>query len=117
MDDLEKPLGLLKPEVYLPLTRFIETNAESWMYAISDRQAWSIVDSIRGLAIRYPVALYLLRWLAHGREPTTQDMLHIICALDRSQGYEPLCGANHRGRLSMLAANGELERLVVWYAR
>jgi lysine-N-methylase len=117
MAELEVPLGVLKPEIYLPLTRFLETNAGSSMYAISDRQSWSVVDSIRALAIRYPIALWLLRWLTHGRQPTTQDMLHIICALDRSQGYEPLCGLNHRSRLSMLAANSELERLVVWYAR
>jgi lysine-N-methylase len=117
LEDLEKPLGVLKPDLYLPLNRFIETNSASFMYAISDRQGWSVVDSIRGLAIRYPIALWLLRWLAQDREPTKEDILHIICALDRSQGYEPLAGTNHRSRLSMLAANGELERLVVWYAR
>ena len=117
MDDLEKPLGVLRPEIYVPLARFIETNSASFMYAISDRQGWSVVDSIRGLALRFPVALWMLRWLAHDRDPTVHDMLNIICALDRSQGYEPLCGLNHRSRLSMLAANGELERLVVWYAR
>ncbi len=117
MDDLEKPLGVLRPDVYIPLARFIETNSASLMYAISDRQDWSVVDSIRGLAIRFPVALWLLRWLSHGREPTVQDMLYIICTLDRSQGYQPLSGAYHQSRLKMLAANGELERLVVWYAR
>ncbi len=117
MGELESPLGVLRPELYLPLARFIETNSASFMYAISDRRAWSVVDSIRGLALRFPVALWLLRWLAHGREPSVQDVLHIVVALDRSQGYEPLCGTNHRLRLSMLGANGELERLVVWYAR
>jgi hypothetical protein len=114
---LDEPLGVLRPELYVPLARFIETNSASFMYAISDRQGWSVIDSIRGLALRYPVALWMLRWLSYGRSPTMQDVLHIICALDRSQGYAPLCGANHRGRLSMLGANGELERLVVWYAR
>lgn len=117
MGELEKPLGVLRPEIYVPLARFIETNSASLMYAISDRQGWSVVDSIRGLALRFPVGLWMLRWLAHDREPTVQDMLHILCALDRSQGYEPLCGTTHRGRLSLLGANSELERLVVWYAR
>lgn len=117
MDELEKPLGVFRPEIYVPLARFIETNAGSLMYAISDRNGWSVIDSIRGLAIRFPVALWLMRWLTHDREPTVQDMLHIICTLDRSQGYEPLSGFGHRSRLSILAANGELERLVVWYAQ
>jgi hypothetical protein len=117
IEKLESPLGVLRPEIYVPLARFIETNSASFMYAISDRQGWSVVDSIRGLALRFPVALWMLRWLAQGREPTVQDMLHIISALDRSQGYAPLCGSNHRLRLTMLGSKGELERLVVWYAR
>lgn len=117
MKDLEQPLGVLRPEIYLPLTRYIETNSASLMYAISDRHGWSIVESIRALAIRLPVALWMLRWLANGREPTVQDMFHIICTLDRSQGYQPLSGLNYRSRLTMLAANGQLERLVVWYGR
>jgi hypothetical protein len=117
MIELEKPLGVLRPEIYVPLSRFIETNSASFMYAISDRQSWSVIDSIRGLALRFPVAFWMLRWLAHGREPTVKDMLHIVVALDRSQGYEPLCGTNHRLRLAMLGANCQLERLIVWYAR
>jgi len=77
----------------------------------------SVVESIRGLAILFPVGLWLLRWLSHGREPSVQDMLHIVVALDRSQGFEPLCGPLHRWRLYALGAHQELERLVVWYAR
>ncbi len=117
MEALEIPLGVMRPEMYVPLARFMETNSASFMYAISDRQSWSVVDSIRGLALRFPVALWMLRWLAQGRQPTVQDVLQVVVALDRSQGYAPLCGTNHRWRLSMLGANGDLERLVVWYAR
>lgn len=116
-DAIEKPYGAMPPEIYRPLARYIETNSASWLYAIADRRGWSVVESIRGLALQFPVGLWLLRWLAHGREPSVQDMLHIVVALDRGQGYRPLCGTLHRWRLSTLAANGELERLVVWSAR
>ena len=44
-------------------------------------------------------------------------MIQIVVALDRGQGYAPLTGQLQRGRLKMLSGNGELERLVVWYAR
>jgi hypothetical protein len=117
LEDLEKPLGALTPDVYLPLSRFIETTSASFLYAIADRRGWSVVESIRGLAMLFPVGLWLLRWLTHGRQPGAQDMVNIVVALDRSQGYAPLCGSLHRWRLSTLSTNGELERLVAWYAR
>ncbi len=115
--DLERPLGVLSSEVYRPLTRLIETTSASYLYAIADRREWSVVESIRGLAILFPVGLWLMRWLAHGRDPAVQDMVNIVVALDRSQGYAPLAGGIHRWRLSALSAHAELERLVVWYAR
>jgi hypothetical protein len=117
LDQLEKPLGALAPDIYQPLARLIETTSASFLYALADRRGWSVIESIRGLALMFPVGLWLLRWLAHDRQPQVQDMLHIVVALDRSQGYEPLCGSLHRWRLSTLSAHGELERLVVWYAQ
>lgn len=115
-EDLEKPLGIKPPEIYQPLTRYIETTSESYLYAIADRRDWSVIESIRGLALLFPVGLWLLRWRALENEPTVQDMLHIVVALDRSQGYAPLTGAFYRFRLSTLSTHSELQRLVVWYA-
>jgi len=43
-------------------------------------------------------------------------MIQIVVALDRGQGFASLTGQLHRLRLQMLSS-GELERLVVWYAR
>lgn len=116
-DEIEKPLGAMPPEIYLPLSRFIETTSSSFLYALADRRGWSVLQSIRGLALLFPVGLWLLRWLSQGRTPMVQDMLNIVVALDRSQGYEPLSGSLQRWRLSTLSANAELERLVVWYAQ
>ena len=116
-DELEAPAGAMPPEIYRPLARFIETTSASFVYALADRRSWSVVESIRGLALLFPTALWLLKWLAHDRKPHTDDMLNIVVALDRSQGYAPLSGSLHRWRLTTLAAGGELERLVVWYAR
>ena len=45
------------------------------------------------------------------------DMLEIIAALDRSQGYAPLAGLKQRSRLRTLARMGELPALVAWYGR
>ncbi len=116
-EELEKPFGANPAEIFQPLERFIETTSASFLYAIANRRSWSVVESIRGLALLFPVGLWLLKWLSHGREPTVQDMLHVVVALDRSQGFGPLCGPLHRWRLYALGAHSELERLVVWYAR
>lgn len=116
-DKLEQPLGALTPEVYRPLSRMIETHSASYMYAVSDRSDWTIIESIRALAILYPVGLWLLRWVANDRTPTVEDMMSIVVALDRTQGHASLSGGAHRWRLSMLGSQEELERLVVWYGR
>lgn len=112
---LEQPIGIKPAEVYQPLSRLIETTSESFLYALANRNGWTVTDSIRGLALLFPMGMWLLRWHASSHEPTVEDMLNIVVALDRSQGYQPLCGRQQRMKLSMLGFNGELERLVVWY--
>jgi len=112
---LEQPIGIKPAEVYQPLSRLLETTSESFLYALANRNGWTVTDSIRGLALLFPMGLWLLRWQASNHEPTVEDMLNIVVALDRSQGYQPLCSRQQRMKLSMLGFNGELERLVVWY--
>lgn len=115
--DLEQPLGQLQPDIDFPLSRLIEVSSESHIYAIADRRGWSVLDSVRGLAATFPVGLWLLRWVSKERQPTVEDMLQIVVALDRGQGFGSLTGPLHRRRLKMMASQGELERLAVWYAR
>jgi lysine-N-methylase len=114
---LEEPLGRLDVSLYQPLARFIEASAESWSYCLANRGGWSVVESLRQLAISYPVGLWLLRWASVGREPNLADVLDIVTALDRGQGYGPLAGAQQRHRLRVLATLDELPRLVAWYGR
>jgi hypothetical protein len=114
---LEQPLGVLDAAIYLPLTRMIETSATSWSYALANRSGWSIVESLRMLALLYPVALWLLRWRSDGGAPRAEMMPEIITALDRGQGYAPLAGGKQRRRVQTLARLDEFERLVVWYGR
>jgi hypothetical protein len=116
-EQLEEPLGRMDPALYQPLARFIAATAESWSYALSNRGGWSVVESLRQLALAYPVGLWLLRWASAGREPNLADMLDIITALDRGQGYGPLAGSQQRHRLRVLLTLDELPRLVAWYGR
>ena len=114
---LDEPLGVLDPSIYQPLNRMLEMAAHSWVYALANRSGWSIIDSLRMLALSYPTALWLLRWRSAGSAPKPEYMPEIITALDRGQGFAPLAGAKQRHRLQVLARMEELERLVVWYAR
>ena len=95
----------------------LETTAVSWSYALANRSGWSIVESVRMLALTYPIGLWLLRWRAAGGALKPECMPEIITALDRGQGYAPLSGAKQRRRVQVLARLDELERLVIWYAR
>jgi lysine-N-methylase len=116
-EQLEEPLGRLDAGLYQPFARFIEATSESWSYALANRGGWSITESLRQLAITYPVGMWLLRWASSGREPTLADVLDIVTALDRGQGYGPLAGRQERRRLRVLAMLDELPRLVAWYGR
>ena len=54
----------------------------------------------------------------HGDQPpTVPQVIDVVTAIDRGQGYGPLTGSQHRRRVSQLAGLDELGRLVAWYAR
>lgn len=115
--ELEQPLAHFDASLVLPLARYFETTTASYQYALADRGGWSVVESYRQLAILYPIALWLLRWISAGREATLDDLLRILSAVDRSQGFAPLAGLKQRSRLKTLASLGELSTLVAWYGR
>lgn len=119
---LNEPLAtshpaLLRPEIQKPLERYLATTAASYQYALANRSSWSIVQSIRALAMTFPIALYLLRWATAGREPMPADVAQIVATLDRGQGFSSLAGPRYRAVLSLLDTQNDLERTAVWYAR
>ena len=115
--ELEQPLGSLPEPVMTPIRTYFEAMTASLQYCGSGRFGWSLVDGFRALGLAYPIAMWILRWLAAGAEPTAEQAIQTVCIVDRSHYYPLLAGYRHRKRLSTLARLGELERLVVWYAR
>ena len=59
----------------------------------------------------------MLRWAKENRKPEQDDLLDVLTAIDRAQGYESLSRRQHRGTVRTIARLGELPRLVAWYAR
>jgi lysine-N-methylase len=111
VDRLERPLGPLAGDVLRPLGRFYESHAMSKRYVLAQSRS-SVVQSVRRLAFTFPMALWMLRWLAAERGPVTDDMVQIVVALERGFVLPALNRA-----AGYLAESGELERLVVWYGR
>lgn len=111
LEQLERPLGPLGDNVLRPLERFFVAHAVSRRYALS-QPTISLVDSARRLMFMHPMAMWLLRWLAVDREPTAEDMVEIVVALERGM---PMKGLDRAVR--WLADCGELEGLAAWYAR
>jgi hypothetical protein len=111
LDQLESALGPLADDVRLPLDRFFETHAISKRYALAQSN-YALTDSFRRLAFTYPMGLWMLRWLALERQPTADDMVQIVVALER--GFV-LPALNSAARY--LSESGELERLIAWYGR
>jgi lysine-N-methylase len=115
--DLERPLGALDPEVLVPLDGYFESHVASWRYAMLGSCNWSLIDGIRAAALSYAVALWLWRWSSGPEGIRPEEIIPIIGCLDRGQGYGPLLGGRHRHRVVTIARDGQLERLVAWYAR
>jgi hypothetical protein len=115
--DLERPLGALDPQIIAPLDRYFETLVASWRYAALGYCNWPMIDGIRAAALSYTVALWLWRWSSGSEGIRPQEIIPIIGCLDRGLGYGPLLGGRHRHRVITIAGDGQLERLVAWYAR
>jgi lysine-N-methylase len=115
--DLERPLGPLPEDVMRPLDRYFMAITAGLQYCGAGRRGWSVVDGFRALALAYPVAMWALRWISVGRTPTVEDAVQTVVMLDRSHYYPLLLGYRHRKRLDVLSQLGELDRLMLWYAR
>ena len=116
--DLERPLGALALDVLEPLDNYFAALVSSWRYSMLGYRHWPLVEGLRAAALSYAVALWMLRWSAGPNQPPRRgETIPIIAALDRCLGYAILTSARHRRRVALIARNGELERLVVWYAR
>jgi lysine-N-methylase len=111
LDRLERPLGPRADDVLRPLTRFYESHAVSKRYLL-DQPRSTLVASVRRLAFTFPMALWMLRWLSINREPTADDLILIVVALERGSALPALNRA-----AGYMAETGQLECLIAWYGR
>jgi lysine-N-methylase len=111
IDQLDRPLGPLAPDVLAPLAAFFESHAVSKRYTLAHPNR-ALLESVRTLAFAFPMALWMLRWLAPDRPPTVNDTAQIVVALERGLELAALPRA-----VSFFAESCELERLIAWHGR
>jgi lysine-N-methylase len=82
---------------------------------------WDVVEGFANLALLYPVAMYVARWVARGRGADSVEVGHVERALAIVDPHHGRSGAmamgNFRRRVGWLAERGELAKLVGWYGR
>jgi hypothetical protein len=91
--------------------------AKSQQYCLVGRPFWSLVENFRALALSHAVAMWLLRLCRGGGQPTVEQMIEVVGAIDRGLSYAGFAGFRHRWRLIILGGSGNLQRLLTWYAR
>ena len=114
---IEEPLGRLDPAVLQTITDFFVAATTSRHYAMLTTRRWPVVESFRALAATYPMAMWVLRFVSGGEEPTVEQAVDIVGAIDRGERCAGLTGRRHRVRIRRLARMGQLQRLAAWYAR
>ena len=112
------PLGALSENVIALLTRWHRVKVESLQFCGVPNFGLSVWEGLESLALTYPVAMWLTRVLTAGGMPADAAATRAIRMTDDNFGYNPLLGsARQKAGLRLLAARGELPRLVAWYDR
>jgi lysine-N-methylase len=114
----EEPMGELSPTSEALLTRYYVSKAESMQFCGPTNFHQQFWDGLEMLILTYPVLMWIARVMVAGGKPKDEAVADALRIVDDNFGFNPLFG---RGRqwwaLRMMAAKGELPRLVAWYGR
>ena len=117
---LEKPFGV-PDEVQELMRRYFRVKIEGLHFCGLPYYNLPLVEGFRHLALVFPAALFLARWRAatQGRSRMElSDAAFALSRIDHHHGYSPGLGtSNARRRVRLLVRNGDLGKLIGWYAR
>jgi lysine-N-methylase len=111
----EQPAGTLPPDAEQLLTRYFHVKLESMQFfgkTNFDLPFWAGLDS---LLFTFPVTLWLGRLLTTPQRGRTEAIGESLRIVDDSFGFNPLLAGKQASGVKVLAAKGELPRLIVWY--
>lgn len=101
------------------LTRYFRVKIQSLHFCGPAYYDVPLVEGFFSLALVYPAAMYLSRWLAVSndrRELQTDDVVRALTMADTHHGFSPLFGSRaFRRRVRHLAESGDVARLCARY--
>lgn len=114
----EEPAGPLSTESDALLTRYYRLKVESLQFCGPTNFDLPVWDGLESLALTFPALLWLARVLTAGGRPRDESVRQAVRIVDDNFGFNTLLGqARQKVALRLLAKNGELPKLVAWYAR
>jgi lysine-N-methylase len=108
-------------EIGGPFARYFDVKLAGMGFCGLGCYGMDVIEGFENLALLYPVAMFIARWLARGRGAETValgDVERAVTIVDHHHGRSPAMGmGNFRKRVRWLAERGELARLVARYGR
>jgi lysine-N-methylase len=118
---VEQPFGPLPLEAEAALTRFFRVKIEGLHFCGRSQDGLSFVEGFYGLALLYPVMLWLSRCYALSEKRDAirlEDVTRAIMAADHHYGYSArLSSRPFRKIVGLLAQRDDVALLCGWYGR
>jgi lysine-N-methylase len=114
----DEPLGSLSEASESLLTRYYTSKVESMQFCGPTNFRQAFWDGLEMLVLTFPVMLFIARVMVAGGRPRDEAVADAVRIVDDNFGFNPLFGKGRQlWALRMMAAKGELPRLVAWYGR
>ena len=118
---LEEPFGGLSEEAEEMFTRYYRVKVQGLQFCGRAFFDFGLIEGFRALALVFPSMLWLARLMvaADGRNRLeTEDIARAIEVADHYHGYTPQFNRlQYRWQIAMLAFQGDIPRVIDWYAR
>jgi lysine-N-methylase len=114
----EEPLGELPAASEALLTRYYVSKVESMQFCGPTNFHQGFWDGLEMLVLTFPVLMFIARVMVAGGKPKEEAIVDALRMVDDNFGFNPLFGKGRQWwALRMMAAKGELPKLVAWYGR
>jgi lysine-N-methylase len=114
----DKPLGSFSAQTVSLLTRWARVKVESMQFCGPTNFGLGVWDGLESLAMTFPAAMWLARVLTANGRGSADAITLAVRIVDDNFGFNKLLGSTRQKfALRLLAARGELPKLVAWYGR
>jgi len=115
---VEEPAGPLPADADAALTRYYQMKVESLQFRGATNFDLPFWDGLESLAMTFPAIAWLGRVFSSGGLSREESLIRALRMVDDNFGFNKLLGlSRQKFALKLLAARGELTRLIAWYGR